>query len=94
MKKSFLLAAALLVLGGSTMVAKTAVVTAQPALEAKADTVKYKYLIEIYDRETLELLHIEAGCFGEEIEEYLEALLDAFGGVDNVYGIVGEMGEC
>lgn len=94
MKKSFLLATALLVLGGSTMVAKTAVVTEQSALEAKVETVKYKYLIEIYDTNTHELLHIEAGCYDENIVEYVEALLDLYGGVENAYAMVDEMGEC
>lgn len=94
MKKSFLLAAALVVLGGSTMLAKTAVVTEQPVLEAQADTVKYKYLIEIYDNNTHELLHIEAGCYDEGIVEYVETLIDLYGGVENVYAMVDEMGEC
>ena len=95
MKKSFLLAAALLVLGGSTMVAKTAAITEQPALEAKAETVKIKYVFEIYDNETEELLHIEAGCYGDdEIEDYIDALLDAFGGVDVVSALIRNLGEC
>lgn len=98
MKKGFLLTAALFVFGGSTMVANTvttATTMEQSVVENNDENVKYVYRIQIYDKNTHELLHTEVGCFtGEEAVEMAEALIDSFGGYDTAYAMVAVYGEC
>jgi len=98
MKKGFLLAAALFVFGGSTMVANT-VTTAKTieksVVENNDENLKYVYRIQVYDAKTYELLHTEVGCFtADEVVEMAEALIDSFGGYDNAYAMVAVYGEC
>lgn len=86
MKKSFLLAAALLVVGSSTMVAKTASTMEKTTLEFKEKVVRDLYMIEIFDINTYETLYSEEFCHSsdEELMARCFELAEYYGGLDNV----------
>lgn len=96
MKKSFLLAAALLVVGSSTMVAKTVSTMENPTLEFKKEVTSELYLLEVLALYTYEVLYFEEMCLTTE-----EALLDRgyelvelYGGFDVVTVGFSAIGDC
>lgn len=98
MKKGLFLAAALFVLGASTMVAST-VTTAtsieKSVVENNDEVERSVYRIQIYDNHTGELILTEVGCFtGEEVVQFAEDLIAGYGGYDEAYALVALLGDC
>ncbi|WP_060874520.1 hypothetical protein [Myroides odoratus] len=98
MKKGLFLAAALFVLGASTMVASTVATatTIQKSVVENNDEVERSvYRIQIYDNHTGELIQTEVGCFtGEEVVQFAEDLIAGYGGYNEAYAMVALLGDC
>lgn len=98
MKKGLFLAAALFLLGASTMVASTVApaTTIEKSVEEHNDDVERSvYRIRIYDNHTGELIQTEVGCFtGEEVVQFAEDLIAGYGGYDEAYALVALLGDC
>lgn len=98
MKKGLFLAAALFVLGASTMVASTvttATTIEKSVVENNDEVERSVYRIQIYDNHTGELILTEVGCFtGEEVVELTEDLIASYGGYDEAYALVALLGDC
>ena len=95
MKKSFLLAAFLFVLGSSTMGAKTITTVEKPTVEAQEE-VRVKYIVAIIEKDTgFSLAEAIGVCLTEEEAISLGNLMMGYlGNPDYAYPHIEIIGEC